>query len=93
MLDRRLPSKWDGHRVNWGDWWPMPLSVCGKLPNQCEVCGASVPPQSSIGHIQGLPIMLALLRCGNCGYTTVFDGKQHWELDEDDYGPEGSYPT
>ena len=91
MLDRRLPPKWDGRTIQWGEWSQMPRSLCGKLPNGCEVCGTPAQPQTILGQVQGCKLLLCLLRCGNCGYTTVFDGKLFWELDEDDYGPEGSY--
>lgn len=90
-LDRRLPPRWDGHHVRWKAWGQMPRSLCGKLPNRCEVCGTPAQPQTILGQVQGCNLLLSLLRCGNCGYTTVFDGNLFWELDEDDYLPDGSY--
>ncbi|CAB1013705.1 hypothetical protein FRC0534_01113 [Corynebacterium diphtheriae] len=34
---------------------------------------------------------LILHRCTGCAKTSVWDGQQFWDLDEEDYGPKGSY--
>ncbi|CAB0561562.1 hypothetical protein CIP107518_01545 [Corynebacterium diphtheriae] len=34
---------------------------------------------------------LILFRCTGCANTSVWDGQQFWDLDEEDYGPKGSY--
>jgi hypothetical protein len=31
-------------------------------------------------------------RCPWCGHDTVYDGENAWDLDDNDYGPAGSWP-
>ncbi|PSA79170.1 hypothetical protein [Corynebacterium diphtheriae] len=103
ILDR-VPTRWDGRKIEWGDWEPAPI-VCGSVSNACDSCGCTSGGIVRKGHVEQaeerdgnvVPLHskakthLILFRCTGCAATSVFDGAQFWELDEQDYGPKGSY--
>nr|CAB0852670.1 hypothetical protein FRC0375_00637 [Corynebacterium diphtheriae] len=102
-LLHRVPERWDGREIEWGDWEPAPI-VCGSASNACDSCGCTSGGIVRKGHAEQaksdgnvVPLHskakthLILFRCTGCAATSVFDGAQFWELDEQDYGPKGSY--
>lgn len=103
-LLHRVPERWDGHPIDWDEWTQAPF-ICGRTSlHACENCGCTnsgimrsgwVEQSSYGGNVVILRTAekkhLILLRCTGCAKTSVWDGQQFWDLDEEDYGPEGSY--
>lgn len=90
-----LPIAWDGDEITWGEWSTLAAFICArtlkKSSSACDQCGhesrVSLVIRGTIGDRQ-----LMLLRCPGCGADTVVDWAQTvWELDESDYGPDGSW--
>lgn len=95
---RKLPRLWDGRAVEWGSWHGEPVNLCCRGgPDPCHGCGLDRPRAVAIGkgrNAAGEWRLLVAHRCTACGADRVYDddtGKL-WELDDDDYGPSGSYP-
>lgn len=88
-----LPPKWDGHAVTWEEAWeetPIPF-ICPPPKDQrtCD-CGSTWPPLMKTGHTS--ISRLRVMRCADCHTDTIIDPEgKWWDLDPDDYGPEGSY--
>lgn len=90
-----LPIAWDGQDIAWGEWSTVAAFICARSAKKsyttCEHCGHD--PQVSLviqGHVGDRQLML--LRCPDCGADTVVDWEQTvWDLDESDYGPDGSW--
>ncbi|MHC9879743.1 hypothetical protein ACQX06_04100 [Corynebacterium diphtheriae] len=103
-LLHRVPPRWDGREIEWEDWEPAPI-VCGSASNACDSCGCTSGGIVRKGHVEQaeerdgnvVPLHskakthLTLFRCTGCANTSVWDGQQFWELDEQDYATEGSY--
>ncbi|CAB0542574.1 hypothetical protein CIP107521_00691 [Corynebacterium diphtheriae] len=103
-LLHRVPERWDGHTIDWGEWTQAPF-ICGPASlRACENCGCTNPGIMCSGwveqsnHAGNVVILrtaqkkrLILRRCTGCAKTSVWDGQQFWDLDEEDYGPKGSY--
>lgn len=101
---RPLPALWDGPPVEWRLWEPyVPVFMCDRSrrtvppPEVCPGCGALWHPASSTGLIkrpwERRPMAdLIAWRCPECGHDQVYDRHtdQSWDLDDTDYGPEGS---
>lgn len=123
-----LPTRWDGDAVRWDHWVEMPVTSIEfhDRPYQCEDCGTTARPYTSLGrrqpgkgevfetirrhrtirarwgrtyripirdHVPAWPIInWYATRCGWCGRTEVYDlhSREHWILDDADYGPTGS---
>lgn len=92
-----LPVAWDGQGVSWDEWAEIATFICArtlkKSRTACECCEAD--PKVSLvihGHVGAEKVLLTLLRCPNCGADTVVDWNNNaWDLDESDYGPDGSW--
>lgn len=92
-----LPVAWDGQGVSWDEWADIATFICVrhlKKPRPaCSRCRTS--PRVSLvihGHVGTEDLPLTLLRCPNCGADTVVDWNNNaWDLDESDYGPDGSW--
>lgn len=97
-----LPPLWDGHRVEWfGPWRQIETSARFHLPLKDQACrhacGSLATPLSCRGVVhdgnpEG-PRQLSVARCPDCHHDTVYDLEtgEFWDLDDSDYGPEGSY--
>lgn len=90
-----LPVAWDGEEIAWGEWSALAAYICARALRKshtvCEKCGyeprASLVIRGGVGDRH-----LMLLRCAACGADTVVDWNQAvWDLDESDYGPDGSW--
>lgn len=101
VLGRRLPVAWDGLPV---EWTPLelhhPPRICPPIPpDPCDGCGQVTRKLRAFGTITGTTTVvilgalprLMLLRCIQCGHDIVGDGTNLWDLDDSDYGPEGSW--
>lgn len=92
-----LPVAWDGHPISWGSWTALAAFLCARTTKRsqtaCPRCGDDSKTSLAIqGLVEALEDTLSLLRCPNCAADTVVDENQNvWELDETDYGPEGSW--
>lgn len=94
-----LPVAWDGERVSWDEWAEVATFICArtlkKALTACDRC--QTDPKVSLvvhGHVGKAESLLTLLRCPNCGADTVVDWNDDvWDLDESDYGPDGSWDT
>ena len=101
--DRRLPVACDGHPVEWGEFTadpfvcqinadgtsePVPLDLCW----HCCVRAERVTAEGRV-LIPNWPYRLVLRRCTRCGHDRVRNPLtgQEWDLDESDYGPDGSW--
>ena len=57
-----------------------------RKPPTCPCCAGHGAPLGALGHLHWF-------RCRDCGYDMVLDDTgSEWELDDDDYGPDGSWP-
>ncbi|WP_146129647.1 hypothetical protein [Corynebacterium diphtheriae] len=65
---------------SWG--WPSGGIVRIGHVEQAEERDGNVVPQHSKAKTH-----LIQFRCTGCAATSVFDGAQFWEFDEQDYGP------
>lgn len=108
MSGRRLPVAWDGAPVAWGpfatDWQPHicpppPPDVCtgcGMATETARAIGTRTPPPGVTLHPAAPYPPLHLYRCTRCGHDAVGEltggAIVVWDLDADDYGPEGSWP-
>lgn len=97
-----LPPRWDDMRVEWEPWqaetfttavFHLPLKdlacrACGNL-GQRQTTRGRFPDDELHGHV----VRLWAYRC-DCGLDQVLDGLdadgQMWDLDDTDYGDEGS---
>jgi len=101
---RRLPVAWDGHPVEWGEFTTDP-TMCrlneegtefeALPPDLCWHCGVRAERVTAEGRvlIPNWPYRLVLRRCTRCGHDQVRNWLtgQEWDLDESDYGPDGSW--
>lgn len=94
-----LPVAWDGKEVEWDEWAEAATFTCArtlkKSRTACDRCQAD-PKMTLVlhGHVGEEELLLTLLRCPNCGADTVVDWDNDvWDLDESDYGPDGSWDT
>lgn len=100
-----LPPKWDGADVEWRAWTDSAAIVMcpPPKPTPCVQCKSTRPPKSNSGRViaeDGPPgsgtgwstYRLFVFRCPDCHLDTVWDMNtdEWWELDETDYGPDGS---
>lgn len=104
-----LPPSWDGVPVTWLGWKkPMGSTLELHLPldqQACDQCGglgdgqlinpgtrpATEPQKGWATQYRDI----YAFRCPHCGHDSVWDmaTDQHWDLDPDDYGDEGSSET
>lgn len=100
-----LPPKWDGASVEWlGEWEEEPWTShrfhapladfacrnrCGSLAPRLTRRGVVGDPSVTAIH----RLLLYVTRCPDCGHDTVLrlDTDEAWDLDDTDYGPDGSY--
>ena len=101
---RPLPVAWDGKPVTWGDWENHQTTFTLHAPPEewaCHRCGGMHGHDTARGVIQDAsltPRKLWAMRCRTCGHDTIteWDHKHQWrtwDLDETDYGPDGSWET
>ncbi|UYP17750.1 hypothetical protein OED52_13820 [Rhodococcus sp. Z13] len=100
---RRLPVAWDGHPVTWGEFTPDPFMCRTEAdgtseplpPAMCWHCGVRADRVTAEGRVDipHWPYRLVLRRCTRCGHDHVWNPQtgQEWDLDEGDYGPDGSW--
>lgn len=92
-----LPVAWDGAQIVWSQWRAGNVFICARGPSKsegtCTECGSRSPRMLSIrGHVYQPQYYLSLMRCPNCGADSVVDWEGNaWELNESDYGPDGSW--
>lgn len=99
-----LPPKWDGVPITWHGWTSLQSSIDWHLPLDqlaCDKCGGlgegtliNWGSRTVDGHPTRIRDIWAA-RCPHCGHDTVHDARtnEHWDLDPDDYGDEGSTET
>ena len=107
---RPLPPQWDGKPVTWDNWEHLnAVRICRDgttKTNASATCGACGFNDETEWTCHGYTkpdaplapprLRFTVWRCANCGQDTVYDHEttEVWDLDEDDYGPDGtSYPT
>lgn len=99
-----LPPRWDGFGVEWHGWEYLPPAfLCPPPPPQCcRTCGA--PPavkgfpttlvnRGYVERLNGHPqFRLHVFRCQVCRHDVVTDTVTGgtWDLDDSDYGDDGS---
>lgn len=94
-----LPTFWDGVPVTWNGWklvettldWHLPLDQVACA--QCGGLGGGTLINTGLRPTPDGPIRdLNAFRCPHCGHDSVWDmtSDEHWDLDPDDYGPDGS---
>jgi ribosomal protein S27E len=102
-MEADLPPKWDGVPVQWQGWSDLRSTLVYHLPVDtlaCRQCGVVDEPLTNRGRrqftygvivLQGSSALMAA-RCRHCGHDTVTDmeAEETWDLDEEDYGPNGS---
>lgn len=117
-----LPPRWDGRRVEWGQWDTTRVIICPPpKPEPCHVCGSTEQPATCRGAVRSAPgevvpirrprsytdalenqraeqrgvVLLTLVatRCPDCLTDQVWEPRTDawWDLDDSDYGDEGSY--
>lgn len=104
-LVRSLPRAWDGAPVEWSDLALTRGSLDLHVPPKCERCGSASRPWRAGGTLHlgrdehtGQPrrtLALFVSRCRDCQHDVVYDERtgELWDLDGDDYGPQGSTVT
>lgn len=89
-----LPPKWDGHRIDWGEWELVSDFQFTHLKSgACQHCGHPGDRATILGLVRApKPFYLVLFRCLHCDGDEVIsaDTFQAWVLGPEDYGPEGS---
>lgn len=98
--DHDLPPSWDGVSIEWWGWGTSDTSLEYHLPLDqlaCTHCGGLGGARINWGsrHEPKEDRQIRSLwaaRCQDCGHDQVHDilTKEHWDLDPDDYGDEGS---
>ncbi len=103
-----LPTKWDGVPVTWGGWEDQPWTtlVFHVKQTPCGKCGSLAQPKLNKGlalrdsRVDALVRCFRLFayRCPDCHHDQVYemtpgDEDRLWDLDETDYGSEGSQVT
>jgi len=98
-----LPPSWDGAPVEWWGWGSTDSSLAYHLPLDqlaCTLCGSLAGARINWGSrhdpAEGRQIRnIWAARCEDCGHDQVHDTltKETWDLDPDDYGPDGSTET
>jgi hypothetical protein len=101
-----LPPQWDGQAVEWGAWTAPRTTLALHLPADqlaCDKCGVLdereqargfiVQPPGSITRMYARGALYAA-RCRHCGHDTItdLDTGEVWDLEPEDYGPQGSTP-
>lgn len=103
-----LPPFWDGVPVIWLGWktiestldWHLPLdqvacSQCGGLGEGTLINPGTRPATEPHEGWSAQLRDIYAFRCPHCGHDHVHDlnTNESWDLDPDDYGPEGSTET
>ena len=97
-----LPPKWDGAPVTWRGWQPIETTLDWHLPldqTACDKCGGLGGGSLMNSGLRQTPDgprrNLSAARCPHCGHDSVWDmaTNEHWDLEPDDYGSEGSTET
>lgn len=101
LREHDVPPMWDGNPITWGEWQDGSMSVfiCPPpKPEPCPWCGSLAGTRCRVGETESpwrkARTRLYLTRCVGCSRDQVWDAwaDQWWDLDEDDYGPDGSMP-
>lgn len=103
----QLPPKWDGCTVEWGEWSRDNNSLRFHLRDDCcPWCGSITERVYALGLVRadgpGMAFMrksrgyqlgrLHVFRCTGCHHDQVTDlAGITWDLDDDDYGDDGSW--
>jgi len=102
-----LPPAWDGLPVEWRGWGATPTTLGYHLPLDaiaCRRCGSLDEQLHNVGVVDlgpsddaedsGRYIRLLAFRCPDCRHDQVLDqdDDELWDLDESDYGDDGSVP-
>ncbi|AYN57678.1 hypothetical protein PBI_KEPLER_30 [Arthrobacter phage Kepler] len=100
-----LPRKWDGVELEWHGWQDQRTTLAYHLPVDqlaCQQCGAVDEPLTNRGRRQFRHGVLAISgssslhasRCRHCSHDVVtdMDTEESWDLEPEDYGPDGSNP-
>lgn len=102
----RLPPKWDGSTVEWGEWQAVDSTLRFHVrPEPCPYCGSITARVMAVGSVRADGPTLALrrshgyrlgrlyaLRCPDCWHDQVIDlAGVVWDLDDSDYDDEGSW--
>jgi hypothetical protein len=94
-----LPPRWDGHAITWRGWRQLETSMRFHLPLSelaCRRCGLleeQLVNRGRFDDVDGdLREPLTAFRCPGCQHDQVLAGDELWDLDETDYGPDGSRP-
>lgn len=93
--DTDLPSKWDGHNVEWAGWDFIAVTICPPLkPEPCRACGSTAASIHNTGRAdtgERFTGHLIALRCPSCRTDTVKDWNgDWWNLGPEDYTAAGS---
>ena len=97
-----LPPQWDGERIEWGPWTDRTSSIrFHGLPDECDRCGLDPGEKYADGFrrikagrmLGKKAVFLLAHRCQHCGHDTVTESmtNEAWDLDDTDYGPNGSH--